>query len=325
MSSMIVTGGTGFIGLGLVRALLSQGHHVTMLSRKSAEQARVLFTDQDRDHLSWITTDLAHQDSGLPTKLQPFLVPEAVLFHCAGEVKDPDVMQALHVDGTARLIEATRGKLNTWVQLSSVGAYGPKHQGIVTETTPEAPVGPYETSKTQADELVRSAALDGAFSARILRPAIVIGPDMPNDALRQIISVLYRRRFVYFGKKTALTNYVAVDNLIEALIACPSAQGEICEVFNLAETRPLHEVIDALSRGLGIIPPSRRIPLALVYAAASLGRVVPGFPLTRSRADALSSTASYDSDKLAQNSSYSPVTDVLTMARHMAQLWRAAR
>ena len=39
------------------------------------------------------------------------------------------------------------GRIGRWIQLSSVGVYGPRTEGIVTEHTPEAPLGTYEQTK----------------------------------------------------------------------------------------------------------------------------------------------------------------------------------
>lgn len=317
-----VTGATGFIGQGIVRAALAQGHSVTLLSRgNKAYQAQDLFGAHDPARLHWMQADLTDSHIDLDAVFGPQLSRCETLFHCAGELKDTKLMHALHVTGTARLIAAAQGRVRTWVQLSSVGAYGPDATGQITEATPEAPVGTYECTKTKADNLVRAASANKAFQARILRPAIVIGTQMPNDAIRHMIAALAQRRFAYIGAKPALTNYIAVENLVAALIAAPTAKAGPCEVYNLAQTCPLSSFIEALCHGLDITAPTRRIPLGFAQSVAYLGKLIPGFPLTLSRIRALSSQTCYQSDKLEQTSAYTPEVNILKTAEQMARIW----
>lgn len=121
-------------------------------------------------------------------------------------------MHALHVEATERLIIAAKrsarqsGMPVHWVQLSSVGAYGPvlekaNSERIVTEETASAPVGVYECTKTLADELVMSSVENGVFSYSILRPSNVYGSGMPNGSLRQWARLIKAHCFFYVGPR----------------------------------------------------------------------------------------------------------------------------
>ncbi|MFN3228211.1 MAG: NAD-dependent epimerase/dehydratase family protein, partial [Hyphomicrobiales bacterium] len=117
-----VTGGTGFIGRALVESLSRDGITVHILTRRAKDTFSV--------PIRAFHADLTDPHSCLG----PFLNGVDTLYHCAGELRDPKAMRALHVDGTGRLIDAaTSAGIKCWVQLSSVGAYGPRRSGEVTE------------------------------------------------------------------------------------------------------------------------------------------------------------------------------------------------
>ena len=117
-----VTGGTGFVGAGVVRAHLSRGDDVRVLTRREAPPALA--------GARLVRGNLAHGE--VPKE---FLSGADVLYHCAGELRNEGGMYALHVEGTRRLLELASGAVGRWVQLSSVGVYGPRREGTITEDT----------------------------------------------------------------------------------------------------------------------------------------------------------------------------------------------
>lgn len=266
-----VTGGTGFIGSALVAALRRGGFsEVRVLSRRSGG-------------------DLLKDD------LHPFVDGADVLFHCAGELRREEAMRALHVEGTRRLVEAARGRIGRWVQLSSVGAYGlAQRAGTVDERSPLAPQGEYETTKVESDTLV-----ERAFPCVTLRPSIVFGPGMPNRSLHHLVGMVQRGLFFFVGQG-AIATYVYVDDVADALLACathPRAAG----AYVLSDDRPMEAFIAAIGG-------TRRPPTVPEWAArgvATLGGWLPGFPLTSSRVDALSRRVRYSPARIQHELGYS--------------------
>jgi len=283
-----ITGGSGFIGLKLVKVLLSQGHEVRLLSRQNNFLEGV-------EHFKADLCDPSDQ-----TKLKKFLEGVDILFHCAGEIQNKDLMKSLHVGGTQRLVEAATGKVARWVQLSSVGAYGYCRDGIVTEKSLEVPLGTYETTKTQSDEIVRNSGIPFV----ILRPSNVFGPTMTNQSLFQLVEMIRRGLFFLIGNKMAFANYVHVDDVINALLKCgfhPNATGN---VFNLSQTISVEQMSKALLEGLGLKATLPRIPELPLRLFVFLLGWIPGFPLTSSRIDAITSRCRYDSKKIEEELEY---------------------
>lgn len=279
-----VSGGSGFIGSNLVQALVLQGHDVRVLSRYDNSQKEV---ENFQANLC---------DPSSRAKLEAFLDGVDILFHCAGQVTDEALMSSLHVDGTQRLVEAAEGRVGRWVQLSSVGAYGVFRDGVITEASPEAPIGIYETTKTQSDEIVRNSGLPFV----ILRPSNVFGNTMNNQSLFQLVRAIRQGLFFLIGKKGSIVNYIHVDDVVSALITCgfhPKAPGN---VYNLSQNIDIEHMAQAFLNGLGVERTLFRLPEIPLRVMAFLVGWFPRFPLSLSRIDAMTSKCKYGSEKIVR-------------------------
>ena len=240
------------IGRGLVGALLRAGWQVTVLTRRGVKS-------EFPGPVSVVRADLTRGDADV----RPLLEGCDVLFHCAGELYRPEAMEALHVGGTERLLAAeqalaaTRKKPLHWINLSSVGAYGPPTSGpseprIVTEDYRCVPVGPYETTKTKSDELVFDAGRKGIIDYTIVRPTNVFGEAMTNQSLRGLLSAIRRRLFFYIGAPGAIANYIHVDDVVDALIACADGGPALNQVFNVSNDCLLEELVVECAHEFGV-------------------------------------------------------------------------
>jgi nucleoside-diphosphate-sugar epimerase len=227
-----------------------------------------------------------------------------VLYHCAGQLQDTSIMQALHVDATRKLTEAASKRIKHWVQLSSVGVYGPVGEGTVTEDSAINPVGQYEITKVESDRIVVEAADRGSFSCSILRPSNVFGAGMTNQSLFNMIAMIERGLFFYIGKQGASANYIHVDNVVEGLVSCGTMQPARGRVYNLSDHCTFEYFVEVVASALGGKSPSLRIPESIAYLAGrTLGRL-PSFPLTQSRVEALVSRSVYPISRIQNELGY---------------------
>ena len=310
-----VTGGSGFIGAALVRRLLERGHTVRVLSRRGVASGCALVTGED--NLQLFRGDLLDPDGDF----KAFVEGADVLYHCAGEIRDPALMPPLHVEGTKRLVAAAAGHVGHWVQLSSVGAYGSRQTGIVTEETPTAPVGVYETTKTIADELVAAAAGRNAFRCTIVRPSNVIAPSMPNRSVFQLIAAIHRGRFVFIGKPGGVANYIHLDNVVEALLLAGDIAPAALAVYNVSDACSFEQFVSDVCGALRCPQPRLRIPKWGAEAVASMFGAIPGFPLTPSRVRALTTRTIYATSKIEAELHYMPLISMREAVTQMATAW----
>ncbi|NOU01599.1 MAG: NAD-dependent epimerase/dehydratase family protein [Gallionella sp.] len=289
-----MTGGTGFIGQKLVPRLVARGDTVRLLSRSIAASEQPSRIEHCQcDLLSVQTNDLASMLEGVE-----------VLYHCAGQLTNPQTMRALHVDATHKLVKAASGRVNHWVQLSSVGVYGSVKAGIITEDSVLNPTGLYEITKAESDKIVALGSKNGGFSHSILRPSNVFGPEMSNQSLYKMVSMIDKGWFFYIGKRGASANYIHVDNVVSGLIRCGTMNAAKDRVFNISDHRTLEQFVGVIADALARSTPRWRIPFFMAYlAGVTLGNL-PSFPLTRSRVDALANFSIYSISRIQQELGY---------------------
>jgi nucleoside-diphosphate-sugar epimerase len=307
-----ITGGTGFIGKKLVSRLVERGNTVRLLTRRPALSGlSSLVQVQACDLVAARVDELAAMLDGVD-----------VLYHCAGQLKDTQAMQALHVDATRKLVEAASGRVGRWVQLSSVGVYGQARDGLITEESALHPAGQYEITKTESDRIVIDGANRGGYSYSMLRPSNVFGAGMSNQSLFGMIAMIDRDLFFYIGKPGAAANYIHVDNVAEGLIRCATMEAARGRVFNLSDHRTLEEFAHTIAGALGRPAPWLRIPEpAARLVAATLGRL-PRFPLTPSRVDALVTRSQYPIARIQQELGYRHVTSMEDGLRELVRVYR---
>ena len=167
---VLVTGGSGFLGINLIRFLRTQG----------VEEIRVL--------------DIA--DFDYPEKNEPWLkftkgdvrdvaAVEKCIEGCdivvntaaALPLYSAEDIRTTEVDGAQNVINAARKfKLDRMIQISSTAVYGVPKKHPIYETDPMVGVGPYGHAKIEAENRCREAIKDG-FPNCIIRPKSFIGPE----------------------------------------------------------------------------------------------------------------------------------------------------
>ena len=152
-----VTGGSGFVGVHVVRALLERGHRVRCLVRTSSVRDNLAGLDVDA-----FTGDLQDADS-----IRRGVEGCDAIFHCAADyrlyVRDPAPMYATNVEGTRNVMQAAADRgVSRVVYTSSVGALGLLPGGQpADETVPvtlDEMVGHYKRSKFLAERVAEEWA-----------------------------------------------------------------------------------------------------------------------------------------------------------------------
>jgi len=314
-----VTGGSGFVAKKLCSELLSAGHNISVLTR----QPQVIQYGEIKYFKADLTTDF--------DDLVSFLDGCDVLFHCAGEIKNKEKMRSLHVDGTKRLIDAARkikastGKGIHWVQLSSVGAYGPDQRDeknstrVVLESTLPCPVGEYEVTKKESDDAVISAGESGAYSYSIVRPSNVFGKGMPNQSIRSMVSFIKKGLFFYIGKKDAISTYVHRDDVVDCLVACGFNKGAKGHIFNISNDCPQEDFVNAIADHAKVSRPRVRLPEWFVRAVVGVIGKFISLPLNKERINALRTKTTYPTDKLEQLLGFRPKRDLTAYIGEVVQ------
>ncbi|MDP2312275.1 MAG: NAD(P)-dependent oxidoreductase [Pseudomonadota bacterium] len=267
--SVLVTGGTGRIGVPLVRALLARGDRVTVLTRNPAAAQKIE---------GWAGARFVK--GGLPdaAALADALGGVTAVYHLAGGVRGrgADTADRLNREGTLAVLAAARGvKLRAFVYASSCAVYGDRSGLWVSEDYPPSPHTTYGEAKVAAERAVLDAATAG-LPARIARIGAVYGPGLPFLQAEQMRA----GKGWLPGEGRNLVPVVHVDDCVAALLAIGDA--DTSGIFHVAgrSTPTLKEFYAAVHAASGGAPMrfwSTWIPSALQFAAARANeRVVAG-------------------------------------------------
>lgn len=288
-----ITGATGFIGRHLVARHVALGDEVRYLTR-SAEGGQL------PGAIRYVGNLVGAKDD-----LKRFVHGADVLYHCAAELLNASRMESTNVSGTRNLLQAVQGDVGRWVQLSSTGVYGLQRGGEVDEDTRLRPSNAYECSKVAADALVLEAADRQGLSCVLLRPSNVYGADMSNRSLFQLIRMVDNGLFFFIGPPGALANYIHVENVVDALLACgESPLSQNGRAYNVSDHCTLESFVGIIVAKLGQPAPRLRLPLWPVSALAHLCGSIPGFPLKPGRVAALTDRTVYRTDRIVRELGY---------------------
>jgi len=279
-----VTGGTGFVGLNLIKELMNRDWDVTALHRPSSN---LKFLNRFRPRLVVAEiTDSAALASAIPKGTD-------TVFHVAGNTsmwRKGDAEQWRdNVDGTRNVVEAAlAGGVRRLIVTSSISAYGPV-SGEVTEETPSRAANSrvnYQRSKWQAQEIAL-AALARGLEVVVMQPGAIMGPYDVGTWSRVFIMV---RDGKLLGVPPAQLTFTHVRECVAAHIAAAD-KGENGGKYLLGgENKTMLDLVREVSALLKKPAPEKEMSPILLRAIAAGGDFVSNFtgkqpPITREMAD----------------------------------------
>jgi nucleoside-diphosphate-sugar epimerase len=273
--SVLVTGGAGFIGINLVKALCALGARVRVLDLPSADFAAL------PKEVEIVRGDL----------LDRTILPEAVagadiIFHLAAKtdlsgrvLKD----YAVNHEGTRHLLDALRGQrqLSRFVFFSTQLVVG-----IFNEKRFIGPGEPYRTktlygeSKIAAEKVVVSSCDSYGIPYTILRPTSVYGP-FGRQPYREFFLSITRRRYFHIGAADNLISMAYVGNVVDQALYLAGHEHSVGQVFYCNDFHPytMREFSTAVAQHYRIR--LLTIPTPIVYLAAHVMGVLKwlGLPM----------------------------------------------
>ncbi len=272
---VFVTGGSGFLGGHLIRALVARGDSVRALARSDTAAAAV-----EACGAKAVRGDLLDTEA-----LAAGMRGCARAHHCAACAEDWEdlaTFERVNVDGTRAVLEAARAAgVRKVVHVSTEAVYldGSPIVGVTeSRALPERPLPGYPASKGAAERLVLQAN-SRSLATVIVRPRLIWGRDDPKILPRVVAaSDAGWLRLIDGGR--FLTSTCHVDNCIEGMLLA-AERGEPGRVFFLSDGDPVEVrwFMGELLRAVGREPPSGEIPLWLATwiarLCAVLWRVLP--------------------------------------------------
>jgi UDP-glucose 4-epimerase len=256
---IVVTGGAGFIGSALARALVARGDDVSVLDN---------FSTGKRENLQDLAGQLAVVEGDIldAALLDRVFAGADVVFH---EAAIPSVPRSLaaplpshnaNATGTLNVLEAARRcRVRRVVYAGSSSAYGEPPSLPVVETMAPAPLSPYAVSKLAGEHYLRVYARVFGVQTVTLRYFNVFGPRQdPNSQYAAVIprfitAALEGRSPTVYGDGEQSRDFCFIDNVVEANLRAADAEGASGKVFNIAcgTGTSLNRVLALLGEALG--------------------------------------------------------------------------
>jgi uncharacterized protein YbjT (DUF2867 family) len=256
-----ITGGTGFVGRHLARALVANGHEVILISRGLDNRDRGIL---DLPNTRWFPCDL----SSVSELARAFAACGGVA-HCAGINREigQQTYERVHVEGTRHVVEAAR--------LSGVGKVALLS---FLRARPGCGSG-YHESKWAAEEIIRESGLDYT----IVKAGVIYGRG--DHMLDHLSHALFTFPvFATVGLKDRGVRPLAIDDLVRILEAALIG-GRLTRQTIAAlgpEEMPFSGAVRRVARVIGKQPVFLRMPLWFHSALARLLEATMRIPLVSS-------------------------------------------
>jgi UDP-glucose 4-epimerase len=286
----MLTGGAGYIGAHILRALHDQGHDVVVLDDLSTGLRRkvsegVPFVEAsilDTDSVTRALTD--HRVDGVIHLAAKKSVGESV--------EQPHMYFEQNVQGTMALLDAIKAAdVHHMVLSSSAAVYGSPDVDAVTEDTPTMPINPYGQTKLAQEWLVRDLSESGYdlswVALRYFNVAGAGADDLGDTGVFNLIPMVLRalddgQAPQVFGDTyptpdgTCIRDYIHVQDLAEAHVAAvtQAERGGRTDIYNVGRGMGFSvlDVLDAVRSAMGseftheISAPRAGDPASLVAA-----------------------------------------------------------
>jgi UDP-glucose 4-epimerase len=304
---VLVTGGAGFIGSNLVRALLAQGEDVRVIDN---------FATGNRANLAGLARDVELVEGELRSyeRVHNAVRGVEVVFHLGAlgsvprSVQDPLTSSAVNVEGTLNVLLAARDEgIRRVVFASSSSVYGNQPELPLRETMAPDPISPYGVAKLAAERYcVSFARVYHSVETVVLRYFNVFGPRQdPRSQYAAVVplfitAIAAGEPVTIFDDGEQSRDFTYVDNVVAANLLAADAEGASGRIFNVSSGAPatVNELADTIARLLGKPVERRHLPprpgdLRDSWADVSEARDALGYEPSFSLEDGLRRTAEF--------------------------------
>jgi len=252
----LVTGGAGFIGSNLARALLERGDEVRVLDN---------FSTGSRGNLDGLDVDIVEGELRSYERVHNAVRGTDVVFHLGAlgsvprSVQDPLTSSAVNVEGTLNVLLAARDEgVRRVVFSSSTSVYGSSRELPTREDAPSDPISPYGVAKLAAERYCISfSRVYESFESVVLRYFNVFGerqsPFSQYAAVvpRFVTAIAAGEPIDVHGDGEQSRDFTYVGNVVDATLRAGSAEGASGEIVNVAAGSP--SSVNAIAETIGRI------------------------------------------------------------------------
>jgi UDP-glucose 4-epimerase len=256
-SRVLVTGGSGFIGRRLVRALLARGAAVTVADKRPFP---------GDDDITMVLGDLC-EPAVAARAVQPgtdLIVHLAAVTRVLDSISDPAGTHRVNVEATASLLEQARLREVPAFLLASTNAVtGDVGHAVITEDIPLRPLTPYGATKAAGEMLLGSYTACYGMAGCALRFSNVYGPGMAEKD--SFVPRLMRAArdgggVQVYGDGTQVRDLVHVDDIVDGLLAAWASRATGPVILGAGESYQVNDIVAAARSVTGAPLPATHVP-----------------------------------------------------------------
>ena len=238
-STILVTGGAGFIGSELVRQLAARGDRVVIVDNlvngKRENVAGVLSND-----VTLRTVDVRDLDALAPSLREAKLVYHLACLGVRHSVHSPLENHEVNATATLRLLAAAReAGVPRFVYVSSSEVYGTARWTPMTEDHPTYPCTVYGASKLAGECYARAYFRTYGYPTVVVRPFNTYGPrshhegDSGEVIPKFLLRCLAGKPMIVFGDGTQTRDFTFVSDTAAGIITAGEQDAAVGETINL--------------------------------------------------------------------------------------------
>ena len=258
---IVVTGGAGFIGSHVVRALLKKGDSVTIIDNFDDFYDPAI----KRNNITDLDCEVASIDLRDEKEIHQLLkrVKPETIIHLAARagvrpsILNPKLYLETNVNGTLNLLEGARASdCHRVLFASSSSVYGlskivPFHEALPLPQT----LSPYAATKLAGEQLCGNFSYLYGMRTLCLRFFTVYGPaQRPDLAIHHFTDAISRGQPIkQFGDGSTRRDYTYIDDIVQGVLSAMTYEGNIFDIFNLGEneTTTLSALIAMIEQTVG--------------------------------------------------------------------------
>jgi UDP-glucose 4-epimerase len=252
---VLVTGGSGFIGRRVVRALLADGADVTVADKRP-------FPGEVRTVLGDLCDPSVVAEAVRPGT--DVIIHLAAITRVLQSIEDPAGTYRLNVGATAALLEHARARgVSAFLFASTNAVTGDVGRATIDEQVPLRPLTPYGATKAAAEMLIGAYAACYGMTGCSLRFSNVYGPGMQEkDSFvpRLMRAARDGTGVQVYGDGTQVRDLVHVDDIVAGLFAAWRAGASGPLILGAGESVSVNDMVDAARKVTGCDIPVEYVP-----------------------------------------------------------------
>lgn len=303
---ILITGGTGFTGVHLVKALCETGATVRVIARASSNRSEL-----EGLNIEWFTGDVFDEQT-----IEQAIQNVTYIFHVAAAYREAkisdEVYWNVHVKSTQLLAKHAlkQSNLKRFIHTSTIGVHGHIEHPPADEHYRFAPGDEYQNTKVEAEEWIKDFSNTNQLPLTVVRPAGIYGPG--DRRLLKVFKMAKLPVCPILGMNTKnLYHLIHVEDLVAFMVHASQQQSTLGEVYICGNNSDISfkDMVIIIAERLGKKAKFLRLPVTPFFVLGDICEAIckplnieP--PIYRRRVAFFTKDRSFNTEKMRQQAGF---------------------